>query len=125
MKSLADFLDVPDPRTPEQLELPEPKVEDVLDVEDPKEFCKKILGSRQFRQYILNGIVLGDLPPGIVMRVMDHGWGKPPERHEVVGEGGGPVITEVRRIIVRAREDAFDQLDALDKKTVHDDKVTH
>jgi len=83
MKSLADFLDVQDPRTPEQLAQPEPKVEDVLDVADPKEFCEKILGSRQFRQYILNGIVIGDLPSAIVTRMMDHGWGKPVERVQV------------------------------------------
>lgn len=117
-QSLADFLGATDPRTPEQLSEPEPSITDVLDVEDPVEFCKKILGSRQFRQYILNGIVLGDLPSTIVARLMDHGWGKPPERVEHTGRDGGPVVTEVRRVIVRANRDAaYEKFDELEQKS--------
>lgn len=104
--SLADLLDVPDPRTDAQSATDvktSPTVDSLLDITDPTEFCQKILETREFRQYILNGIVLGDLPAAIVTRVIDHAWGKPPERVEHTGKDGAPIatITEVRRVIVR------------------------
>jgi hypothetical protein len=108
--SLADFLNVVDPRAPEDLPpQTEPSILDALDIDDPTEFCKKIVGSREFRQYIMNGVVLGDLPPAIGCRIIDHAWGKPPERVEHSGPGGKPIVTEIRRVIVQAPDpDRFD-----------------
>lgn len=62
--------------------LPEPEVvfPDGPPEKSPKQFCEDIINSTEFRKYLLNGIVLGDLAPVIVCRIMDHAWGKPVER---------------------------------------------
>ena len=78
MESLAQFLGVQDPRP--EADRPQTDFEQLADISDPKEFCARVLASREFRQYLMNGIVLGDIPPMILARMMDHGWGKPPER---------------------------------------------
>lgn len=104
MQSLAEFLGASDPR-PEDAR-PASDFEALADVADPVVFCQRVLETREFRQYIMSGIVLGDIPPAIMGRVMDHAWGKPPERIEHTGKDGAPIITEVRRVIVRA--EAFD-----------------
>ena len=66
------------------------------------EFATLVLSSREFRTYVRSGLVLGDLPPALITRLMDYGWGKPPERVEHTGKDGKPieVVTEVRRTIV-------------------------
>lgn len=124
-QSLADLLDVEDPRPEEQrTELPlEDATVAALDITDPKDFCKKILESREFRRYIMHGIVLGNIPAAIMTRVMDQGWGKPAETHKVVGDADAPVVTEIRRVIVHANsDDAFERLDkSVEKKAT----VTH
>lgn len=82
-QSLADFLGVTDPRPVEDVPQQEPSISEAMEIEDPTEFCKRVVGSREFRQYIMNGVVLGDLPPAIGCRLIDHAWGKPVERVEV------------------------------------------
>src|SRR5678810_302396 len=69
-----------------------------------KDFAVKTLSSKEFQLYIRNGIIAGDLPSAIVLRLMDYGWGKPPERIEHTGKNGEPIesITEVRRVIIHA-----------------------
>jgi hypothetical protein len=71
-----------------------------------KAFAEAILNSFEFRQYIISGLAAGDLAPAVLTRLMDHGWGKPPERVEHTGKDGKPIesITEVRRVIVRVDE---------------------
>lgn len=81
MKSLAEDLGVIDPRPAEKR--PTDDFDQLIDITDAKEFCRRVLSSREFRQYILSGIVLNDLPPAVITRIMDHGWGKPIERLEV------------------------------------------
>lgn len=49
----------------------------------PKQFCQMVLQSREFRDYIVNGIRIGDLPAPVILRLMDVGWGKPVDRIEV------------------------------------------
>ena len=100
-KTLAEFLQATSP-------LPEPDVprneyEALADLSG-EDFCKSVLATREFRQYILNGIVLGDIPPAILGRIMDHAWGKPPDKLELTGKNGGAIetVTEVRRVIVAA-----------------------
>ncbi len=97
-QSLADFLDAKDPRKPE--DIPQSDFEQLIDVSDPKEFCQRIMKTREFRQYIMNGFVLGDIPAAIVGRIMDHGVGKPVEHIEHSGKI--ETVTEVRRVIVHA-----------------------
>ena len=77
----------------------------LVDVNDPKAFALAVINSRDFRQYIVNQLTLGDLPPAILVRLMDYAWGKPVERVEHTGKDGGPVVTEIRRVIVRAPQD--------------------
>lgn len=124
MKSLAEHLGAVDPR-PET----EQVVEDVAalaDVSDPAEFCKLIVKSREFRQYLMNGITLGDLPSAVVCRVMDHAWGKPIERVEVDDkasrlENATPEQLEARalRLVEMARSIRLAPLTDDDTKTIH------
>lgn len=114
-QSLAEFLGAADPR-PEG-EVPTSDFEQLIDVSDAKEFCQRIMKTREWRQYIMNGIVLGDLPSAIATRIMDHGIGKPPDKVEVTGKDGQPIetVTEVRRVVVHAPKDEDEPSD----KVVH------
>ena len=85
-------------------------------------FSEAVLRSEEFRLYIVEGLTERNLPPAVLCRLMDHGWGKPPERVEHTGRDGAPIVTEVRRVVVRAPAfDAYDQLDARPEAS----KVTH
>jgi hypothetical protein len=48
-----------------------------------KAFAEAVLSSQEFRMYIIEGLMERDLPPAVLCRLMDHGWGKPVERVEV------------------------------------------
>lgn len=48
-----------------------------------KKFAEAVLNSVEFRRYIIQGLVLGDLPSAILGKLMDHGWGAPVQRVEV------------------------------------------
>ena len=100
MKSLAEELGVIDPRPEEKR--PTDDFDALIDVTEPKEFCARVVASREFRQYILSGIVLGDLPPAVMTRIIDHAWGKPVDRVEHTGRV--ETVTEVRRVIIRVDE---------------------
>lgn len=81
-----------------------PRLEDIA---DGQEFAKAVLNSIEFRRYIVNSLILGEIPPAILLRVMDLAgptWQQPPKRVQHSGEGGGPIVTEVRRVIVHAHE---------------------
>jgi len=116
MKSLAEHLGAIDPR-PEKDQL-KSDFDALIDITDPKDFCQKIVASREFRQYVMSGIVLGDLPPAVVTRIIDHAWGKPPERVEHTGKDGKPIetITEVRRVIVQQRAVENDEQPATESR---------
>lgn len=101
VETLADYLGVPDPRPEEKRE---GDFEALADIKNGTEFCQKIVETREWRQYIMNGVVLGDLPAAVATRIMDHAWGKPPERIEHTGKDGNPIVTEVRRVIIRAED---------------------
>lgn len=77
-----------------------------------KEFAVAVLDSPEFRRYIVAGLILGDLPAAILCRLIDHGWGKPPDRLEHTGKDGNPIetVTEIRRTIVRM-EDSYSDND--------------
>lgn len=68
-----------------------------------KSFADAVLRSEEFRLYIVEGLTEKTLPPAVLCRLIDHGWGKPPDRVEHTGKDGQPIetITEVRRVIVR------------------------
>lgn len=117
MESLADLLGVPDPRPAEDVPAAEPSFSGAVDIVDPVKFCQRIVGSREFRQYIMNGVVLGDLPSAIGGRLIDHAWGKAPERIEHTGKDGAPIVTEIRRIIVRPNE-VYDDEAAVARRAV-------
>lgn len=99
-QSLADYLGT----TPVVAEdVSAPRLEDIAG--DGKAFAQAVLNSFEFRQYIVNGLRLGELPAAVIVRMMDlAGWQKPPERIEHTGKDGNPIetITEVRRVIVRS-----------------------
>lgn len=53
-----------------------------LSCDNVKDFCKGILQSREYRQSLLDRIILGDLAPQIETRLYDYAYGKPVERVE-------------------------------------------
>ena len=118
-KSLADALGVVDSRPNAQST--ELTISELLDTSDPVEFCKQILDSREFRQYLFTGIACGDIPPAVMCRVIDHAWGKPVDRVEHTGKDGQPIetVTEVRRVIVRVGERAEQGEDDEPQHSVH------
>jgi hypothetical protein len=92
------------------------------DITDAKAFALAVLSSREFRQYIVNSLALGTLPPGVITRLMDYGWGKPPDRVEHTGKDGQPIetVTEVRRVIVHeTRRPEDEDVDAPKKYQTH------
>lgn len=99
MKSLAEHLGFPGPR-PEERAPVQPSIDELIDVSDPVAFCRGIVASREFRQYIMDGVILRELPPTIARFIMEHAMGKPPERVEHTGKDGGPLVAEVRRVII-------------------------
>jgi hypothetical protein len=88
---------------------PGPDVIQLEDITDSKAFALAVLNSKEFREYIINGLTLGELPSAIICRLMDHGWGKPVEHVEHTGEHGQPieVITRVVRVIVDPELDDY------------------
>ena len=77
----------------------------LVDITDCHEFAKAVLESRDFRQYIVDGLKRHTIPATLVLRLMDYadGWGKPVERVEHTGKDGQPIetVTEVRRVVVQ------------------------
>ena len=78
IQSLADFLG-----TTAKVQAAEDLKSIVEDISDSKAFALALIGSIEFRRYIINGLTLGDLPAAVVCRILDHGWGKPVDRVEV------------------------------------------
>lgn len=113
IQSLAEYFGTADasdaPETPEG-----PRLEDIT---DSKAFALAVLGSREFRQYIINGLTLGELPPGIVTRLMDLGWGRPADRVEHTGKDGQPIVAEIRRILIHVPASEEEE-DVVDEHTV-------
>jgi len=80
--------------------------EQIIAITDAREFAKAVLESREFREYIVEGLRSRDLSPTVIIRLMDYaeGWGKPPERVEHTGKDGQPIVTEVRRVVIRVSD---------------------
>lgn len=66
MKSLYDSLHLVDPKKPDVKPTPVPASFSV------KTFSLDIVRSVEFRQYIINGLTLGDLPAAVVCKIIDH-----------------------------------------------------
>lgn len=96
MKTLAEYLGTA-PSAPETSRLE--------DITDSKAFALAVLDSYEFRSYIVNSLVLGELPSAVLCRLMDYGWGKPVDRVEHSGRVE-TAITEVRRVIIRVEQPA-------------------
>jgi hypothetical protein len=65
-----------------------------------KAFAEAVLRSDEFRLYITEGLNERTLPPAVLCRLIDHGWGKPPDRVELTGKDGEPVKTITRIVSV-------------------------
>lgn len=48
-----------------------------------QDFCRGVLASREYRQSVLDRIVLGTLPSAVELRMYDYAHGKPVEHFEV------------------------------------------
>lgn len=101
MESLAEYLGV---NCQEPADLPADSVHSIPETLDAKEFARRFLNSAEFKRYLVNSLSLGELPPAIITRMMDYAWGKPVDRVEHTGRDGQPILTEVRRVIVRVNE---------------------
>jgi hypothetical protein len=116
MKSLADTLGIVDPPR-EQL----PSATTHLEHLTGKEFAEAVLDSLEFRKYICEGVRFGTIPSAILVRLIDHGWGKPPDRIEHTGKDGKPIettVTEVRRVVVRVPSERDENL-YMESHTTH------
>jgi hypothetical protein len=108
---------LPPPPTEESILAEELAESPFLDVQitDPQEFAQAVLQSRDFRQYILIGLQTQELPSSVILRLMDYAWGKPVERVEHTGKDGQPIVTEVRRVVIRVNatpvEDVSEEVD--------------
>ena len=136
-QSLADFLgvdNVPKDDLPESSPLvpapapPEPPLISLERVDIGKltarEFAEILVNSVEFRRYLVFGLTLGNLPgfTSILGRVLDHLWGKAPDKLELTGKDGRPleVVTEVRRVIIRNdTRPQFDDESEAPKVTTH------
>lgn len=98
---------------------PLPQVADPYEGLTGRDFALKVLESSDFRRYIVGGLMAGDLPPAVIIRLMDHGWGKPPDRVEHTGKDGGAIITRVERVIVQAHDFADLDVASSTKATTH------
>ncbi len=114
MKSLYESLHVPDPRA---TEVAPSALDEALNLTG-KEFCTAVLESIEFRRYIADGIRSQIIPSAILTRIMDHGWGKPPDRVELTGKDGEPVktVTRIVRVIIDPATDSANE---------HTDAVVH
>jgi len=106
-KSLAETLGV----EPLQTSAPPPSVTEIDPDVSSRDFCRQIIASAEFRRYILHGLTLGDIPAAVVCRILNEAWGKPVERVEHSGPDGDPIVTEVRRVIVRVAERQRDEFE--------------
>lgn len=98
MESLADFLGVPAAAGAPAPASGGPRLEDIT---DSKAFALAVLDSPEFRSYIVNSLVLGELPSAVLCRLMDYGWGKPTERVEHTGKDGQPIETiKIVRVVI-------------------------
>ena len=83
MKSLAEYFGVlPDAAPADGNEQRAASAESFANLSG-KAFSEAVVNSLEFRRYILNGLTLGDLPPAVICRLIDHAWGKPVDRLEV------------------------------------------
>lgn len=105
--SLADVLGVLDEKNGET---PSSTV-DPVEITDPKEFAEAVLQSREFRQYVVRSLTLGELPAAVTTRIMDYGWGKPVDRVEfkdisrdVTGMTKAEILEEIRSLQELAAE---------------------
>jgi hypothetical protein len=67
--------------TPTQAERA-PSAVDCLSADNVRDFCRGVLASREYRQSVLDRVVLGTLAPAIETRFYDYAYGKPVERVE-------------------------------------------
>jgi hypothetical protein len=88
-QSLADVLGVPDPRQPELPVAPRP---DKITVGD---FCHGVLHSTTYRESLMRRILMDSLPPAVECLMYHYAYGKPVERLEHSGPGGGPIESKV------------------------------
>lgn len=139
-QSLAEFLRVsPDkllstgaPPEVEEIVGAQPEAEDIADALASKtgaDFCKALVESREYRVSIARRMLLGVLAPAIEGRVLDHTWGRPPERVQVEDltrkpedltaeqlEGRALRLVEMARSIRLA---PVSDEDAAEQKTIH------
>lgn len=114
VQTLAEYLGTTQP-APEQIDAAL-----LINISDPKEFADAVLNSLEFRKYIVNGLLLGELTSAIVIRLMDYAWGKPADRIEVSGRDGKPIETiRVVRVIVDARDDRVLPDDVVETESIH------
>jgi hypothetical protein len=87
------------------------------------DFCKNILQSKEYRDFVIHRIYTRNLPPAIEQLFYHYAYGKPVERLEHTGANGAPIntVTEIRRVIVRPAVDMYDESD----DTRPDSKMTH
>lgn len=83
MKSLAEHLGMLDAQPSVAPAPAEDSLARALDEKDPLRFAQAVLNSQEFKEYIVNSLKLGEIPSGVLLRIMDYAWGRPIDKLEV------------------------------------------
>lgn len=120
MQSLADSLGLADPKSGSEEEHA-PSLLEAADNLSAEEFSKAVLNSLEFRKYIANSLTLGDIPPGIVTRLMDYAWGSPTKKIEFEDKTPNVESLSKEQIAARIRmlHSVLDELPDEPSKSVH------
>ncbi len=54
-------------------------------------FCRGLVEDEEYRKYFDHRFKVGQLPPQLEQLVWHYAYGKPIERQEISGPGGGPI----------------------------------
>jgi hypothetical protein len=66
----------------ERAEPQQSSAHNLLSCDNVRDFCRGILSSREYRQSVLDRIIIGQLAPAVECRFYDYAYGKPVERVE-------------------------------------------
>lgn len=54
--------------------------------------CRALIESPEYQTYFQHRLMVGQLAPALEALTWHYAYGKPVERHELSGSGGGPLI---------------------------------
>ena len=56
--------------------------------------CRQLVEDPEYRKYFAHRLAVGQLPPALEAMTWHYAYGKPQERMELTGSGGGPLVIQ-------------------------------